>query len=151
MKTFSVMDIFRLLRNHIYITRKWGSAGIAFLLLSCLTPSLSLANENEWAIAFAQASQVRGGLVNTLSDHWPTSIAFLRVAKEVAGSKEGLGWEVEGQLVRHYGMQDHYETNGLVVARWHPFFWDRYLDTSFAIGEGLSYATKVPQVEVQRG
>ena len=30
------------------------------------------------------------------------------------------------------------------------FFWDKYLDTSFAAGAGPSYATDVPEIEVQR-
>lgn len=130
-------------------------------LLACLMvlflnfmPSLTFAEEAEvrhWSFSLVRAAQVRGGLKNTLTDHWPAYISFLRAAKEFAGSRDGLAWEVEGQLVKHLGLQHHWETNGLVVARWHPFPWDRYLDTSFAIGEGLSYATDVPEVELARG
>jgi hypothetical protein len=117
-----------------------------------LIPSPSFAQEERhWSFSLIRAAQVRGGLGNTLTDHWPAYITFLRAAKEFAGSKDGLGWEVEGQVVKHFGLQHHWEFNGLVVARWHPFPWDRYLDTSFAIGEGLSYATEVPPVEVARG
>jgi hypothetical protein len=36
------------------------------------------------------------------------------------------------------------------VFRWQPFPWDRYLDTSFAIGEGLSYATDDPEIETEK-
>lgn len=114
-------------------------------------PALSFAEERHWSFSLVRAAQVRGGLKNTLTDHWPAYISFLRAAKEFAGSKDGLAWEVEGQLVKHFDLQDHWETNALVVARWHPFPWDRYLDTSFAIGEGISYATSVPDVELARG
>lgn len=114
--------------------------------------SLAFAEEERhWSFSLIRAAQVRGGLGNTLTDHWPAYISFFRAAKEFAGTKNGLTWEVEGQLVKHFGLQHHWETNGLVVARWHRFPWDRYLDTSFAIGEGLSYATKVPELEVARG
>ncbi len=56
-------------------------------------------------------------------------------------------WEVEGQVVRHWGEQHHWEFNGLYVARWTEFPWDSYIDTSFAIGGGLSWATEVPRIE----
>lgn len=116
-----------------------------------LLPSPTFAEDRHWSFSLIRAAQVRGGLGNTLTDHWPAYISFLRAAREFAGSQEGLAWEVEGQLVKHFELQHHWEINGLVVARWHPFPWDRYLDTSFAIGEGLSYATEVPKVEVARG
>ena len=33
---------------------------------------------------------------------------------------------------------------------WLPFPWDNIIDTSFASGAGLSYATKTPEVEEER-
>lgn len=56
-------------------------------------------------------------------------------------------WESEAQLVKHRGMQDHWEANAVIVARWMRFPWDRWLDTRFAVGEGLSYASEVPPLE----
>lgn len=55
--------------------------------------------------------------------------------------------ELEGQLVRHAGIQEHWEINAVVAVRWTEFPWDRYLDTSIAVGEGLSYATEMPPLE----
>lgn len=34
-----------------------------------------------------------------------------------------------------------------MILRWLPFFWDDYLDTSFGIGGGLSYASDIPVLE----
>jgi hypothetical protein len=45
------------------------------------------------------------------------------------------------------GHSSHQEFNILLILRWHRFPWDRCLDTSFAIGEGISYATRVPAYE----
>lgn len=59
----------------------------------------------------------------------------------------GLRWEVEGQLARHTGLQRHWEVNGVLVARWTRFPWDRWLDTRVAFGEGLSWATQTPPIE----
>jgi hypothetical protein len=58
--------------------------------------------------------------------------------------------EAEGQLVQNLGRQDHLEVNVLpVMARWHRIPWSRRVDTSVAFGLGLSYATELPDVEVE--
>jgi hypothetical protein len=75
----------------------------------------------------------------------------LALAQELGRSWEHLVWEAEGQLVRHFGIQQHYEINALAIARWTRFPWDRWLNTSFAFGEGLSYATSTPELEPRRG
>jgi hypothetical protein len=41
-----------------------------------------------------------------------------------------------------------YEFNAYFVLRWQNWPWNRYLPTSVAIGEGLSYASRVPEVEI---
>ena len=93
----------------------------------------------------------------------------LAVGKEVWRYHDAMAIELEGQLAKYVGgytfecntpecmqlppekrarkKQDHAEINALVVLRWLDFPWDRYVDTSFAFGEGLSYATHVPAVE----
>jgi hypothetical protein len=57
--------------------------------------------------------------------------------------------EVEGQVAKHFGDQDHWELNALGVARWVTFPWNAHLPTTFAAGEGISYATQVPKLEAQ--
>jgi len=62
-----------------------------------------------------------------------------------------IGWdfEVEGQLAKHDGpLQDHWEINAMGNFRWNRFYWDRYLNTSFAAGLGLSYATEEGEFEI---
>ena len=59
-------------------------------------------------------------------------------------------FELEGQVIRHVGRQNNWEFNALYVLRLRTFPWDRFLDTSFAAGQGLSYATSPPQIEVKR-
>ena len=58
-----------------------------------------------------------------------------------------FAFEVEGQIVRHFRKQDHWEFNGLVLARYFTFPWDNYVDTSFAVGNGISFATSTPEIE----
>jgi hypothetical protein len=49
-----------------------------------------------------------------------------------------LGFEIEGQVVRHFGDQDHWEFNLPIVGRWEAFPWDAVVDTSLALGVGPS-------------
>ena len=74
-------------------------------------------------------------------------LVALAGAREVGRIGDGLRFEAEGQLVRHFGHQHHWELNALLVARWASFPWDRQLDTSIAVGDGLSYATQRPPLE----
>ena len=69
------------------------------------------------------------------------------LSREVGG---GPRWavEVEGQAVRHFGEQQHWELNGVLLGRWRAFPWNAAVPTSVAFGIGPSYATKVPPAEV---
>ena len=57
--------------------------------------------------------------------------------------------ETESQIAKHFGEQDNWEFNLVAYFRWLLFPWDAYLDTSFAAGAGLSYATAVPGIEAK--
>ena len=63
---------------------------------------------------------------------------------------EDRSWslELEGNVAKHFGDQDHWEFNALVSGRWHRFPWSDTVATSVAFGFGPSYATEVPKVEV---
>jgi hypothetical protein len=63
-----------------------------------------------------------------------------------------VDWEVEGQIAKHGGPgpdMRHWEINALTSLRWNRFVWDKYVDTSFATGLGLSYATEEPTFEIE--
>jgi hypothetical protein len=56
--------------------------------------------------------------------------------------------ELEANVARHFGIQDHFEFNAPVLTfRWEHFPWDRRLDTSLAYGIGPSFATTTPEYE----
>lgn len=74
-------------------------------------------------------------------------LAALAWNREFSRSFGDLGWETEIQAVKHFGGQHHLEFNALVVARWHRFPWNRRIATTVAVGEGLSLATRTPQLE----
>jgi hypothetical protein len=56
--------------------------------------------------------------------------------------------EIEGQMAKYFGEQEHLEFNLPVVGRWHKFPWNNTVDTSFAFGLGPSWATEEPEVEI---
>jgi hypothetical protein len=55
--------------------------------------------------------------------------------------------EIEGQVGKHFGIQNHWELNAVPVVRWLRFPWDGYVDTSLAVGAGVSYALETPEIE----
>ena len=79
-----------------------------------------------------------------------SEIMLVSVGKEVKEFKAPLRLEVEGQIGKHWGYQKHWETNAALVLRWLKFPWDRHVDSSFAIGDGISYASEDPQIEVDK-
>jgi hypothetical protein len=63
--------------------------------------------------------------------------------------QDALSLEAEGQVVHNFGDQSHWEFNALLGSRWHRFPWNEGLATTMAFGLGLSWATEVPEVEVE--
>jgi hypothetical protein len=69
------------------------------------------------------------------------------VSKQFAEWTRFMRWEFELQVYKHFGDQDHWEFTGSVNLRWVVFPWNRYIETTAAIGEGLSWATQIPALE----
>jgi len=85
-----------------------------------------------------------------LSAEFDDSFQLLAAAigKEIYQYNKHLVFELEAQAVQHLGAQTHAEWNGVLIARWLTFPWNHILPTTFAFGEGLSYATKTPNIEI---
>lgn len=61
-----------------------------------------------------------------------------------------LQLEAEGQVAYNFGDQHHWEFNvAPLMARWLRFPWNHTVATTAAFGLGLSYATEVPEIEVE--
>ncbi len=125
-----------------------------FSLLSIFLYSDGHAEEagakRDWFINSYTALLTNADLQKTLSLYTDTHDAYLTaltVGKRIGSYKKYIDAELEGQIVKYYVKQDHWEFNAAFVLRWQPFLWDRLLDTSFAIGNGLSYASEVPDLE----
>ncbi|MCD6073710.1 MAG: hypothetical protein K0Q70_593 [Rhodospirillales bacterium] len=72
------------------------------------------------------------------------------VSREIWRWRDNAAFEIEAQLNQHFEKQDHSEGNLLIVARWLDFPWNETVRTSFAAGEGLSYASSIPEIERER-
>ncbi len=79
------------------------------------------------------------------------NIIVAALAQEVLSFKQYLTFEIEGQVGKLIGDDANvWECVGLGIARWHMFPWEDILDTSIAIGAGLSYYSTISQVEKNR-
>ncbi len=136
-------------------------AGISLLTLALVLSSLLAAGnaaaaeeERRWSLTLYGGTLVNADLGEIVTEFPPetegSQFFALTLAREFATSGPHLRWEVEGQVVKHFGRQDHWELNPVLVLRWITFPWDRWADTSAAIGLGVSYATEVPEIEARR-
>jgi hypothetical protein len=131
------------------LTHRRVSWAVIFSVTCC---GCAFADDN-WHLALYGAVMLDGNLVDMSILYTGFENSYLWVAalgKKVASYCEKIDFEIEGQIVKHSGFQRHWEVNGLVAARWLPFPWDNYLDTSFAGGAGLSMASEIPKLEEER-
>jgi len=121
------------------------------------TPLSCHAANGDWSTTvYAAAISSQPGWEDILIDAPNTRfvdsyLVTLALSRQYAERKEGtLTLEAEGQVVKHFGDQDHWEFNAVpIVLRWHRFPWSQRVATSAAFGLGISYATELPPVEVQ--
>ncbi|MEZ4605949.1 MAG: hypothetical protein R2880_09945 [Deinococcales bacterium] len=131
-----------------------------FYLKSFPQQSLSLLSGSVTQGILQEAWFFKPGLVENsffLNLAWNQTLAEVYLNPEItllaAILKEDrrlFGWEAEVNVAKHLGQQDHVEINALLLARWHVFIWDKWLDMSIAMGEGLSYASSIPKIEAER-
>jgi hypothetical protein len=82
-------------------------------------------------------------------DFESSDVLVFSIGRQVGRYRELIDLELEGQVAAHWGRQNHQEINFAFTLRWLPFPWDRFVDTSFAFGNGLSYATADPSIEAE--
>lgn len=122
----------------------------AFFLLLVLVETVEA--RDDWALTIYLGRMTDSKLARTLAfDFEFEDAGFLDLAlsRKCYTFRHYFNIEVEAQVAKHFGDQDHWEFNVVPFFRWLPFPWDAHLDTSFAIGAGLSYATSVPEIEVE--
>ena len=105
----------------------------------------------KWFFTLYGGAFTDSDLENDLTFNWDfgdhTYIIVGALARELWRYEDFISFEVEGQLGKYFGQEHQGQINGLIIARWLKFPWDKYVDTSFAVGDGLSYNTHTSDVE----
>jgi len=115
-----------------------------------LVPVGSTHAEMNWGLALYAGRLNDASLSETAEFSFSFEDAYfldLALSRRLYTFRDYFSIEIEGQVAKHFGDQDHWEFNFLASIRWLLFPWDAYLDTSFALGLGLSYATSLPEIE----
>ena len=137
------------------MVRRYGwQIGICTLavILTTLIPLGSANAQRDWAATLYTGRLTDETLGNVIRADFKMEDAYwvgLGLTRRIYSYRHYFDLELEGQVNRFFGDQDNWEFDFLGYIRWLPFPWDRYLDTSFAAGAGLSYATSVPEIEVK--
>jgi len=123
-------------------------AGVLTLLTLVSAPAAVA--EKEWAVTVlggqysgSQLLKLGGGTL----DFKDSYTAGLSLSYQFVDWGPHMRWELEGQALKHVGEQEHVELASSINVRWITFPWNRYLDTSVAIGGGLSVTSEVPVLE----
>ncbi|MCP4755795.1 MAG: hypothetical protein GY866_33440 [Proteobacteria bacterium] len=102
----------------------------------------------DFDIGYYQGQAVQNNFGDMLTNKWMPVGSYLRVVYlnyNLDGEINDLTFEVEGQIAKHNGLQNHWESNLLLVAR--LALTEEGLPTSIAYGQGLSYALAEPVLD----
>ncbi|MGH7384676.1 MAG: hypothetical protein ACREKG_05800, partial [Candidatus Rokuibacteriota bacterium] len=106
--------------------------------------------EKEWAVTLlggqysgSQLLKLGGGTLEFKDSY----TAGLSLSYQFVDWGPHMRWELEGQALQHFGEQRHVEFASSINVRWITFPWNRHLETSVAIGGGLSVTSEVPVLE----
>jgi hypothetical protein len=128
-----------------------GMCALALIFLS-LVPCSDAHAERDWAITLYSGRMTDADLTKTATFNFEFENAYLvdvGLSKRLYTFKDYFDIEIEGQIAKYFGDQSNWEFDLVAYFRWLLFPWNEYLDTSFAAGAGLSYATSVPAIEAK--
>jgi hypothetical protein len=120
------------------------------VLAAVLSPRVAQA-ESDWAISLYGGQWIGASNDAMMSlEVADTYLAGLGVIYEFEQSGPHVRWEVEGQILQHFGLQHPTEFVLDIAVRWVTYPWDKWIDTSVALGAGLSYTTELPEFEAKQ-
>ena len=144
---------------HEHKPRRWYP-GLTLAIAIFLLLPFGLTVPASWADERLYALNLYAGWMT--SNHWDdffhnvddlnfkdSYLIGVALARRIGTYQNKASFEIEGQIVKHFHFQTHWELNALVAARWEEFWWDDVLDTSVAFGLGPSYATDEPEIEME--
>jgi len=126
-------------------------SGLAMIFLN-LIPFSTEGAQRDWAITLYSGRLTNSPLDGTaIGDFYFEDAYFidLGLSRRIYTFQDYFNIEIEGQIAKHFGDQDNGEFCLIAYLRWLLFPWNKHLNTSFAAGAGLSYATSVPAIEAK--
>lgn len=123
---------------------------VIFLIVIPLSNATAQTTQKDWSLTLFLGRLTDENLYNASTFNFSYEKAYfidLALSRRLYTFKDYFNIEIEGQVAKHFGDQDNWEFDGVAYFRWLCFPWNSYLDTSFAAGAGLSYATPVPEIE----
>ena len=107
--------------------------------------------DGKWWLTGYAGLMASNNISSTLMDAHPQWVRNFMVAgalaRDIGGIDRNLRFEGELILAAHFGHDNFLSATAVVLARWVNFPWDRWVDTSMAIGIGPSYATEKARYE----
>jgi len=128
-----------------------GMCALALIFLT-LVPCSDAHAERDWALTLYSGKMTDAALAKTATFNFEFENAYLidlGLSRRIYTFQNYFDIEIEGQIAKHFGDQDNWEFDLVAYFRWLLFPWDAYLDTSFAAGAGVSYATSVAAIEAK--
>jgi hypothetical protein len=128
-----------------------GMYALALIFLG-LVPYSAAHAEGDWALTLYSGRMTDADLTNMATFDFEFEDVYLidlGLSRKIYTFQDYFNIELEGQIAKYVGDQDNWEFDLVAYFRWLLFPWDDYLDTSFAAGAGLSYATSVPAIEAR--
>ena len=133
------------------VRRQLVLSALAMILLN-LIPLSTEGAERDWAITLYSGKMTDADLTKAATFNFEFENAYLvdlGLSRRLYTFQNYFDIEIEGQIARYFGDQDNWEFDLVAYFRWLLFPWNEYLNTSFAAGAGLSYATSVPAIEAK--
>jgi len=128
-----------------------GRSSLVFLCWGLLVLAPPAQAVEDWAITLYSAVIVETDMIKVPFQMYETNTNYRLVAvglsRRLGKIVKPIEFGVEGQLAYHITGNDHLEVNTLATFRWLPFPWDKIINTSFAFGPGVSFASEVPYYE----
>jgi len=137
-------------------THNWIGSILGAAVLILLSAQ-ALAQPSWWVTASTGVGvYARIGTNNFLVDMLPAGLernaysASVAIGHTLSKSPRAFVWESEMRVVQYQGRQGHWELDTSILFRWRDFPWNGGIQTTLAIGDGLSLASKTPVIEAQR-
>jgi hypothetical protein len=127
---------------------------LSVLAILCLNliPLGAEGAEKDWALSLYYGRLTDEQLTTTATGDFHFENAYfvdLGASRRLYTHRDYFNVEIEGQIARHFENQDNGEFCFVAYLRWLRFPWNEHLNTSFAAGVGISYATAVPAIEAK--